>query len=75
MGSDDTRNEKPDWRRHGLRIIRCGELDSDTPQTPGMERTEAISRARVGRKNFGPGQCSCIRMPRPGHIITANLRR
>jgi hypothetical protein len=30
----------PDWQNHGLRIIRSGELDSNTPQTPGMTRAE-----------------------------------
>jgi uncharacterized RmlC-like cupin family protein len=55
MGSDDTRNEKPDWRLHGLRIVRSGELDSNTPQTLGMERAEAISRARVGAQKLWAG--------------------
>src|SRR5882724_6002413 len=55
MGSDDSLNEKPDWQRHGLRIIRGGELDSNTPQTPGMERAEAISRARVGAQKLWAG--------------------
>jgi uncharacterized RmlC-like cupin family protein len=55
MGSDDTRNEKLDWRLHGLRIVRSGELDSNTPQTLGMERAEAISRARVGAQKLWAG--------------------
>ena len=55
MGSDDTRNEKPDWRLYGLRIVRSGELDSNTPQTLGMERAEAISRARVGAQKLWAG--------------------
>ena len=38
-------DEMPDWKNHGLRIIRSGELDSNTPQTPGMTRAEAISHA------------------------------
>jgi uncharacterized RmlC-like cupin family protein len=41
-------NEEPDWKNHGLRIIRSGELDTNTPQTPGMNRAEAISHLRVG---------------------------
>ena len=55
MGSDDTRNEKPDWRLRGLRIVRSGELDGNTPQTLGMERAEAISRARVGAQKLWAG--------------------
>jgi hypothetical protein len=26
--------EKPDWKKHGLHIIRSGQLDPNTPQTP-----------------------------------------
>src|ERR1700727_3242 len=48
-------DEKPDWKNHGLRIIRSGELDSNTPQTPGMTRAEAISRARVGAQKLWAG--------------------
>ena len=47
--------EKPDWKNHGLRIIRSGELDSNTPQTPGMTRAEAISHARVGAQKLWAG--------------------
>ena len=45
----------PDWKNHGLRIIRSGELDNNTPQTPGMTRAEAISRARVGAQKLWAG--------------------
>ncbi|HXM67987.1 MAG TPA: hypothetical protein VN911_14735, partial [Candidatus Acidoferrum sp.] len=48
-------DEMPDWKNHGLRIIRSGELDSDTPQTPGMTRAEAISHARVGAQKLWAG--------------------
>jgi uncharacterized RmlC-like cupin family protein len=48
-------NETPDWKTHGLRVIRSGELDSNTPQTPGMTRAEAISRARVGAQKLWAG--------------------
>jgi uncharacterized RmlC-like cupin family protein len=39
----------------GLRIIRSGELDTNTPQTPGMTRAEAISYARVGAQKLWAG--------------------
>ena len=39
----------------GLRIVRSGELDSNTPQTPGMTRAEAISYARVGAQKLWAG--------------------
>src|SRR3984957_14114676 len=55
MGSDAHTDEKPDWRKHGLRIIRSDELDSNTPQTPGMTRAEAISYARVGAQKLWAG--------------------
>src|SRR6202521_614339 len=48
-------NESPDWKNHGLRIIRSGNLDTNTPQTPGMNRAEAISHARVGAQKLWAG--------------------
>jgi len=47
--------DKPDWKQHGIRIVRSGELDSNTPQTPGMTRAEAISHARVGAQKLWAG--------------------
>jgi uncharacterized RmlC-like cupin family protein len=55
MGSDASSGEKTDWRRHGLRIIRSGELSNDTAQTVGMTRAEAISHARVGAQKLWAG--------------------
>lgn len=49
------KNEEPDWENHGLRIIRCGELNSNTPQTPGMTRAEAISHASAGAQKLWAG--------------------
>lgn len=48
-------NEPTDWGRHGLRIIKSGELDTNTPQTRGMTRAEAISHARVGAQKLWAG--------------------
>ena len=45
----------PDWGRQGIRVIRSGELDTNTPQTPGMTRAEAISHARVGAQKLWAG--------------------
>jgi uncharacterized RmlC-like cupin family protein len=53
--TDPKPNEKPDWKQHGIRIVRSGELDSNTPQTPGMTRAEAISHARVGAQKLWAG--------------------
>jgi hypothetical protein len=30
--------EQPDRRLHGVRVVHAGELDPNTPQTPGMHR-------------------------------------
>ncbi len=46
---------RPDWKNHGLRIIRSGEFDTNTPQTPGMTRAEAISHAKVGAQKLWAG--------------------
>ena len=52
---DAERNEKTDWNQHGIRIVRSGELDRNTPQTLGMTRAEAISYARVGAQKLWAG--------------------
>jgi uncharacterized RmlC-like cupin family protein len=44
-----------DWKIHGLRIVRSGQLDTNTPQTPGMTRAEAISRAKAGAQKLWAG--------------------
>ena len=33
-----------DWKQHGIRVVRAGELDCNTPQTPGMTRAAAIKK-------------------------------
>jgi len=53
MGDSDS--TKTDWQHHGLRIVRSSELDTNTPQTPGMTRAEAISHARVGAQKLWAG--------------------
>jgi len=46
---------KIDWRAHGVRIIRADQLDSNTPQTPGMNRAAAITPARTGASKLWAG--------------------
>jgi uncharacterized RmlC-like cupin family protein len=48
-------NETTDWGKRGIKIVRGGELDQNTPQTPGMTRAEAISYARVGAQRLWAG--------------------
>src|ERR1700679_2532482 len=44
-----------DWKTHGIRIVRAGELDGNTPQTPGMTRAAAITQARAGAEKLWAG--------------------
>jgi uncharacterized RmlC-like cupin family protein len=46
---------KPDWRTSGIRIVRAGELDMNTPQTPGMTRAAAVNHARAGANKLWAG--------------------
>ena len=45
----------PDWRHHGVRIVRGDQLDPNTPQTPGMSRAAAIDRAMAGASKIWAG--------------------
>ena len=51
-------SEPKDWRHHGVRIVRAGELDTNTPQTPGMTRAAAINHARAGATRLWAGTVS-----------------
>jgi uncharacterized RmlC-like cupin family protein len=44
-----------DWKTHGIRIVRAGELNPNTPQTPGMTRAAAISYASAGAQKLWAG--------------------
>jgi uncharacterized RmlC-like cupin family protein len=43
------------WKDHGVKIVRAGELDPNTPQTPGMSRAAAITHARTGASKLWAG--------------------
>jgi uncharacterized RmlC-like cupin family protein len=45
----------PDWRDHGVRIVHSNELDTNTPQTPGMDRAAAINNAVAGAQKLWAG--------------------
>jgi len=49
---------KPNWKTNGVRIVRAGELDCHTPQTPGMTRAAAITHARTGASKLWAGTVS-----------------
>jgi uncharacterized RmlC-like cupin family protein len=44
-----------DWRLHGVRVVHGDELDTNTPQTPGMNRAAAITAARAGAEKLWAG--------------------
>jgi uncharacterized RmlC-like cupin family protein len=44
-----------DWKEHGIKIVRAGELDPNTPQTLGMTRAAAITHARTGASKLWAG--------------------
>jgi len=44
-----------DWKEHGVKIVRAGELDTNTPQTQGMTRAAAITHARTGASRLWAG--------------------
>src|SRR5215471_10743165 len=46
---------QPDWKANGVKVIPGHSLDSNTPQTPGMNRAAAINYARAGASNIWAG--------------------
>src|SRR3984885_11937092 len=44
-----------DWEHDGVRVIPAGSLDTNTAQTPGMNRAAAINFARVGAQKLWAG--------------------
>jgi uncharacterized RmlC-like cupin family protein len=49
------KDDKPDWKSHGVKIIPGDRLDSNTLQTPGMTRAAAINYARAGADRIWAG--------------------
>lgn len=43
------------WKNSGVRVIKAGNLDTNTAQTPGMSRAAAINFARVGAQKIWAG--------------------
>ena len=44
-----------DWKTQGVKVIPRDSLDSNTAQTPGMQRAAAINYARVGSQKIWAG--------------------
>ena len=47
--------EAVDWKVHGVKVIPGDQLDTNTAQTPGMNRAAAINLARVGAQKIWAG--------------------
>ena len=47
--------ETTDWKFDGVRVIPGDSLDTNTAQTPGMNRAAAINFARVGAQKLWAG--------------------
>jgi uncharacterized RmlC-like cupin family protein len=43
------------WRRDGVRIVHAADLDSNTPQTPGMRRRAAVTTQLTGAQQLWAG--------------------
>ncbi|MTE13572.1 cupin domain-containing protein [Nocardia aurantiaca] len=52
---DDSDAATSEWREHGVRVVKAGQLDPNTAQTPGMDRAAAIDAARVGAQRIWAG--------------------
>src|SRR6266478_4034441 len=44
-----------DWKTNGVKVIPGDQLDTNTPQTTGMNRAAAINFARVGAQKIWAG--------------------
>ena len=51
----DHEHSAPPWKHDGVRVIPAGSLDTNTAQTPGMDRRAAINFARVGAQKIWAG--------------------
>ena len=51
-------DRETNWRNDGVRIVRAHEFDSNTAQTPGMNRAAAINQAIAGANKLWAGTVS-----------------
>jgi uncharacterized RmlC-like cupin family protein len=51
-------DHEPKWKHDGVRVIPAGQLDSNTAQSPGMDRRAAITTARTGAQKLWAGTVS-----------------
>ncbi len=55
MTSHDDHAPDNHWKNRGVRVIAADQLDTNTAQTPGMNRAAAINFARVGARKLWAG--------------------
>jgi len=55
-----------DWKTQGVKIIPGDSLDTNTAQTPGMNRAAAINYARVGAQKIWAGTVSIFANAKTG---------
>src|SRR5438270_1496389 len=48
-------SSEPKWKYGGVRVVHADALDTNTPQTPGMNRAAAITYARAGAAKLWAG--------------------
>jgi uncharacterized RmlC-like cupin family protein len=53
--ADDDQAPADGWKHSGVRVIPADSLDTNTAQTPGMNRAAAINFARVGAQKIWAG--------------------
>src|ERR1700683_3970074 len=58
--------EPIDWKHNGVKVIPGDQLDTNTPQTPGMNRAAAINFARVGAQKIWAGTVSIFANAKTG---------
>ena len=51
----DHPHDEPRWKHDGVRVVPGDNLDTNTAQTPGMDRRAAINLARVGAQMLWAG--------------------
>jgi uncharacterized RmlC-like cupin family protein len=54
------------WKTHGVKVIPKDSLDTNTAQTPGMNRAAAINYARVGAQKIWAGTVSIFANAKTG---------
>lgn len=60
--------ERSDWKHDGVRVVRVGELDGNTPQTPGMV-TASCPVATLELRNAEIGMWTSADWLALGHTI------